>query len=538
MSAAPMATLPPRVAPVQRDDAGFRRILLGVVAWHVALLLVSAFVVYNVAAGVWALESLPRTVLGVIGGLGMAGNALAVLLLLRRSHRGRSLSFWVSYLTVVIAGAGFLSQIGVFEGFDVVAASLQASFLWVIVGFLAFVWVVIGRRVRARTSGGIETAALWLERLGYVALAVAGALWLWNMDLVGLVRYSLEAAATSWPATIATGLVAGCAVLAARAMWSTRAERYFGATGAQQDGLVGWLYLSPNLIGFIAFFAGPLVFSLIISFYDWDGVTAATFVGIENYITTLTEPLFWKSMANILIFLVVAVPLSVIPALLLATMINTGYRGTKAYRAVFFIPSVAGVIGVTLIWKQMFNSTVGFINWAIAQMDTFINIFLPGDPLPETLEVGWLSNPAVALYAVIIVFAWSQFGFNTVLFTAGLQGISRELYEAAELDGANAWQRFRHITIPGLRQTTFFVVATTVILCLQVFDIVYALNQPNPVGFPDNATLTPVVYLYQLGFQQDAFGLASAVAWVLFIFIFVLTLAQFRRQRAEAEGVS
>jgi lactose/L-arabinose transport system permease protein len=149
-------------------------------------------------------------------------------------------------------------------------------------------------------------------------------------------------------------------------------------------------------------------------------------------------------------------------------------------------------------------------------------------------QVWWL--PSIALITVVIVFAWSQFGFNTVLFTAGLQSIPKELYEAAELDGANAWQRFRNVTVPSLKSTTFFVTATTVILCLQLFDIVYALNQPNPVGFPNNATLTPVVYLYQLGFQQNAFGLASAVAWVLFILIFIFTLAQFRRQREEVES--
>jgi multiple sugar transport system permease protein len=116
-----------------------------------------------------------------------------------------------------------------------------------------------------------------------------------------------------------------------------------------------------------------------------------------------------------------------------------------------------------------------------------------------------------------------------------MQGIPRELHEAAELDGAGPWRRFFSITLPSLRATTFFVVASTVILALQLFDIVYALNQPNPVGFPDNATLTPVVYLYQLGFQQDSFGQASAVAWVLFILIFSLTLVQFRRQRRYAE---
>jgi ABC-type sugar transport system permease subunit len=159
--------------------------------------------------------------------------------------------------------------------------------------------------------------------------------------------------------------------------------------------LTGWLYLSPNLLGFLAFFAGPLVFSMVISFYDWDGITEAVFVGLDNYIRTLslsvaehaaglpaglhrgvrppvqrrvlggTDPLFWKSITNIFIFLVVAVPAAVLSALFLAVMINAGYRGTKAFRTVFFVPAVAGVIGVTLIWKQMFNATVGFINWGI-----------------------------------------------------------------------------------------------------------------------------------------------------------------------------
>ena len=305
---------------------------------------------------------------------------------------------------------------------------------------------------------------------------------------------------------------------------------------------------------------------MVISFYDWNGVTQAVFVGLENYIETLAvsiastaaelpagysevvslpfsdavlgarDPLFWKSMTNIFFFLVIAVPLSVVSALFLAVMIDSGYRGTKAYRTVFFVPSVAGVIGVTLIWKQMFNASVGFINWFVTAIAKFFNAILPGEPFPDLVEIGWLSDPSVALFAVIIVFAWSQFGFNTVLFTAGLQGIGKDLYEAAELDGCNSWQRFRHVTIPQLRETTFFVTVTTVILALQLFDIVYALNQPNPVGAPDNATLTPVVYIYQLGFQQESFGQASAVAWVLFVIIFIFTLAQFRQQRAEAKG--
>jgi ABC-type sugar transport system permease subunit len=248
------------------------------------------------------------------------------------------------------------------------------------------------------------------------------------------------------------------------------------------------------------------------------------------------DPLFWKAITNIMVFLLTAVPLSVVIALILATLIEQRLPGSKVFRAVFFIPSVAGVIGVTLIWKQMLNSSVGFINYSVGEMFAIFNFFLPGDPLPTRVEIAWLSSEQFALAAVVIVFVWSQFGFNTVLYIAGLQSVSKELYEAAELDGATSFQRFWNVTIPALRPTTFFITATTVILALQLFDIVFALNSPNVVGFPNNATLTPVVYLYQLGFQQNSFGKASAVAWILFAIIFVFTLLQFNRQRQQAEG--
>jgi ABC-type sugar transport system permease subunit len=318
-------------------------------------------------------------------------------------------------------------------------------------------------------------------------------------------------------------------------------------------------------MGFMAFLAGPLLYSLVMSFFDWNGSSRMIFVGFDNYFGTLglqvvsngdafgagftkiadifgltvgaLDPLFWRSMYNIAIFLVTAVPLAVIPALILATLIELRLPGSKVFRAIFFIPSVAGVIGVTLIWKQMLNSSVGFFNYAIQEIFIMLNFVLPGDPLPTRVEIGWLSTEQWALAAVVVVFAWSQFGFNTVLFIAGLQSISKELYEAAELDGANAFQRFRNVTLPALKPTTFFVTATTVILALQLFDIVFALNQPNVVGFPNNATLTPVVYLYQLGFQQGEFGRASAVAWILFAVIFTFTLIQFNRQKKEAEAI-
>jgi ABC-type sugar transport system permease subunit len=415
-------------------------------------------------------------------------------------------------------------------------------------------------------NAGAVRMAQWLMWAGLAIVAVGTVWWLVLMRVERALLFFADAIRSDPVAFVIALVLLLMAGWALKTIISDRSARYFEIENSQAEALAGWLYLSPNLLGFLAFFAGPLIFSMAISFYDWDGVTQAVFVGFDNYIQTLsltvagsaaslpdgyteiigmpfsdsvlgaTDPLFWKSMANIFLFLIVAVPVAVLSALFLAVMINAGYRGTKAFRTVFFVPAVAGVIGVTLIWKQMFNAAVGFINWGIATGGQALNVVLPGDPIADRVEIGWLSDPKVALLAVAIVFVWSQFGFNTVLFTAGLQGIGRDLYEAAELDGCNAWQQFRHVTVPQLKETTFFVTVTTVILALQLFDIVYALNQPNPVGYPDNATLTPVIYVYQLGFTQDSFGRASAVAWVLFVVIFMFTLAQFRMQRAEAEA--
>jgi ABC-type sugar transport system permease subunit len=542
-----------------------------VIAWHLLLALACAWALYNIAAAVWQLESLPRTAIGIGASLGLIANLAAALLLWRGSRRGRTVSFTVNYLGLVLMVIGLFQSLDLAAFGDEFAGAFNRAFVPFIGLAIAVAWLLFSRRLRERLEGAeahslpgwLPAAVTVMRVVGIVGTVVFGLIWLWNLDVPSLASAFAEAFGS---ATTANTLMLVCLVAfawAARAMWSARMADRFDVRGDQLEAQAGWLFLSPNLIGFLLFFAGPLVFSLIISFYEWDGITDATFVGFGNYVETLglsfassaaelpagyedivslpmgvigaSDPLFWRSISNIVVFLVLAVPLAVLPALLLAALIDIGYRGTKAFRTVFFVPAVAGVIGVTLIWKQMLNSTVGFINWFIGWVNGIINLFVPGAPMPVPVEIGWLSDPSVALFAVVLVFGWSQFGFNTVLFTAGMQGIPRELHEAAELDGAGPWRRFFSITLPSLRATTFFVVASTIILALQLFDIVYALNQPNPVGFPDNATLTPVVYLYQLGFQQDAFGQASAVAWVLFILIFTLTLVQFRRQRRYAE---
>jgi ABC-type sugar transport system permease subunit len=551
IAAPPQEAPAPAAAPPPDPDRGIHGRLRLVQVWHVVLALASAFVLVNVSTGVWKLESLPRTVLAVVGIVGIVANLGVLWPIHRRRHVARAFSFTMLYGAILGSAAVLGQTLGLYEGLDVFAGAFQKAFWQLVIVGVGVAWWVIARRVEKKAAEGSVGAAgaMWLGRIGLAIAAVGLVWWLIVIDIPGGLRYIADAYRDTAVLSTALILIAVGSLLAARIMWSPAAARWFRATAKQSDRMIGWMYLSPNLVGFLAFFAFPLAFSLVISFFQWDGLTSPTFVGLQNYGATITDPLFHQSLTNIFWFMVLAVPLSVLSALILAVLINTNYPGVKLYRAVFFVPSVAGVIGVTLIWKGLFNAQTGTINWAIGEWGTRVNALLPGDPLPDRVEIGWLSDPSVpfglpqvwwlpsiALITVVIVFSWAQFGFNTVLFSAGLQSIPRELYEAAELDGANAWQRFRNVTIPSLASTTFFVTATTVILCLQLFDIVYALNQPNPVGFPNNATLTPVVYLYQLGFQQNAFGLASAVAWVLFILIFFFTLAQFRRQRAEVEN--
>jgi ABC-type sugar transport system permease subunit len=460
--------------------------------------------------------------------------------------------------------------------FNDISQSFFESFTGLLVLASGIAWWVVAVRVIRRLETAQEQATVssnlvsqlkfitWFKKLGQLLTLVGSIIFLIQFNPLTIIFSALVSLVNPNPTALLTLIITLASIVQMRALLTSSVSARLRASQTDEEKISGWLFVSPSIIGFLAFLAGPLAYSLVMSFFKWDGINTPVFVGLKNYTDTLgiefsssrealslgyfqiaeifgysvgaIDPLFWKSLTNIFLFLVTAVPLSVISALILSTLIEQRLPGSKVFRAVFFIPSVAGVIGVTLIWKQMLNSSVGFFNYAIGEMFAVINFFLPGDPLPTRVEIGWLSSEQWALAAVVVVFVWSQFGFNTVLYIAGLQSVSKELYEAAELDGASSFQRFWNVTIPALRPTTFFVTATTVIIALQLFDIVYALNQPNVVGFPNNATLTPVVYLYQLGFQQNNFGKASAVAWLLFAIIFVFTLLQFNRQRKQAEG--
>jgi ABC-type sugar transport system permease subunit len=502
--------------------------------------------------------------------------AASSLLLRKDNYRGRSIAIIGNVVAIALFSFLAFQISNMILLFNVMSQSFFNSFLGLLVLFSGIAWWVVAVRVIKRLQPD-ETAienksersfqikvVFFFKRIGQLLTVIGSIFFLVQFNPFLLIGMAVTSLFYPNPlAFLAVGL-AFFASIQLRALLSPSVSLKLSATQSEEERLTGWLFVSPSIIGFLAFLAGPLAYSFVMSFFQWDGINTPTFIGLKNYTDTLGlefaptgealstgyfqiaelfgltigafDPFFWKAITNIMVFLLTAVPLSVVIALILATLIEQRLPGSKVFRAVFFIPSVAGVIGVTLIWKQMLNSSVGFVNYVIGETFAVLNILLPGDPLPTRVEIGWLSSEQFALAAVVVVFVWSQFGFNTVLYIAGLQSVSKELYEAAELDGATSFQRFWNVTIPALRPTTFFITATTVILALQLFDIVFALNSPNVVGFPNNATLTPVVYLYQLGFQQNGFGKASAVAWILFAIIFVFTLLQFNRQRQQAEG--
>lgn len=276
--------------------------------------------------------------------------------------------------------------------------------------------------------------------------------------------------------------------------------------------------LLPTILGVLIFFAVPLAISLYLSFTSArisTPVAEARLVGLENYAAVFKDSNFYLAIRNTFVFSAATLVLSTVPALILAVLLNEKLRGQAFFRALFFIPVVASVVAVSLLWRYLLNVDFGFVNYA------FSLIGLPRIP--------WLTSPDWALLSVILVFSWKTIGYNMVIFLAGLQGISRPLYEAASIDGATRWQQFTRITVPMLSPTTFFILITTLINCLQIFDVPYALGygRSTTIG-PADSMLTVVPLLYREGFISDHMGYASSLAWVLFLMIMAITFMQFR----------
>lgn len=281
----------------------------------------------------------------------------------------------------------------------------------------------------------------------------------------------------------------------------------------RREGWIALLFLLPNALGFFIFSAIPIIAAFIMSFYDWDLLLGAKFNGLVNYAQLLRDDVFRSSLLNTAYFVVVSVPLTVFIGLAVALLVNLPLRGMAFFRSVFLLPYVTLTVAISLVWRWLYLPDVGLINQTLG----LFGIHGPA----------WLTSPIWAMPGIILLSVWKSFGYNMVLFLAGLQGIPQNLYEAAAIDGANAWQRFRFVTFPLLSPVTFFVVVISTIGSFQVFDQALVMTG----GGPGVATTTIVLFIYQVGFQSYRMGYASAAAWALFAIVFIFTLIQFWFQR-------
>ena len=286
----------------------------------------------------------------------------------------------------------------------------------------------------------------------------------------------------------------------------------------QREALTGWLFVSPALIGFGIFTFGAILYSLYLSFTDFNLLGSPEWLGLENYIRAFTnDQYFYQYFGNTFYFALVLVPVVLVISLFLAILINKKVgKIAKAYRVALFLPSITSTVAVSMVWLWIFNPDMGIMNNFL----TAIGFHNP--PM-------WLSDPEWSKPALIIMRVWQMSGYYMLLFLAGLQTIPETLYEAAEVDGASSWQKFRRITVPMLSNTTFVVVILLVIESFNMFESIFVMTEGGPLG----STSTIMYYIYEQGFMSYNMGYASALAWIFFALILVFTLIQFRFRREQ-----
>lgn len=272
-----------------------------------------------------------------------------------------------------------------------------------------------------------------------------------------------------------------------------------------------WAYafIAPTMITLLVFWLIPLGFALVLSLMNWDGFGERTFVGLDNFIHLFQDPVFQKAVVNTVYYTVLTIPTGILIALLLALALNK-IPGRNVYRVFYFMPVVTSAVSVGVMWIWILNGDFGILNSLLGT----IGIQGPN----------WLADDRWVIPAIAMVGIWWGLGFNVVIFLAGLQGISRSYYEAAEIDGASTFQKFFHITLPLLSPTTFFVAVMAVIASFQVFDQVFVMTQ----GGPGKASHVIVLHIYEMAFLKGQFGASTATAVVLFMAILLFTIIQFK----------
>ena len=274
------------------------------------------------------------------------------------------------------------------------------------------------------------------------------------------------------------------------------------------DHVVGWAFASPAVLLIIVFGLIPIAWSALLSFQKTNLLSPPQWVGLANYRALPKDPYFSQSMVHSAIYTVLFVPLSVAGGLLTAIALNRPIRGIRVYRTAVFVPVVVSTIATVIIFLWVFDPNFGLANWLLGKVGLG--------------PFAFFTSSNGALYSIVAMTVWGWIGFNVIVYLAALQGIPRELVEAAEIDGAGNWGIFRNVTLPLLGPVTLFLVVWSSINALQLFDEVYLATN----GGPGTATYVPVFYLYKLAFQQGIAGYAAAIAYVLFAVILVLTIAQ------------
>jgi multiple sugar transport system permease protein len=274
----------------------------------------------------------------------------------------------------------------------------------------------------------------------------------------------------------------------------------------------GLLLALPAILGFLIFTIGPMAASLVFSLTDWVIGSPASFIGAGNYSRMGSDPLFWKSLSVTTYYTLASVPLVLLVGFLVALLVNQGFRGRSFWRTVYYLPTLVPAVASAVLWIWIFNPDFGLFNSLLRA---------GGLPTSE-----WIYSEGSAIPSLVIMSTWG-FGNAMVIFLAGLQGVPRQLYEAASIDGGGAWARFRHVTLPFMTPTIFYNLVTGVIGTFQVFNQAYIMTQ----GGPNNATLFYIYHLYTTAFTDSDMGYASALAWVLFVLILVITVLLFRNAR-------
>jgi len=283
--------------------------------------------------------------------------------------------------------------------------------------------------------------------------------------------------------------------------------------GWRQRQATGLALISPWLVGFIIFTAFPLIYSFYLSFTDYSLFGSPKWIGLSNYIYLFVNDIeFWPSIRLTLLYAAFSVPIGVIGSLLMALLLNRQIKGIGIYRTIYYLPAVIPDAAVALLWRWLFNSESGLLNYILAPLLDIIGVGKPD----------WFGDPRFVLPAFIIMSVWGIFGTNTVVFLAGLQGVPRSLYEVAEIDGASVWAKFWHITVPQISPVILLQVIMGMIGALQIFTVAMFVRPTSAAGKFMNQLV------YERGFTQLHMGEASAVAWVLFAIIFALTLLIFR----------